>query len=139
MASRQCQICQEAQYKYKCPSCLLPYCSLACFKKHKENPCQKLTPHEETISMVLPERAFEVDETNWILGSEQLQLIAQSKAIRDALNDIELQKLVYKIGSCSNPEEELDKAMEREGFPQFTEMILSVVRSKNQTLQQPNT
>ncbi|XP_028557335.1 zinc finger HIT domain-containing protein 3 isoform X2 [Dendrobium catenatum] len=112
MASRQCQICQEAQFKYKCPSCLLPYCSLACFKKHKENPCQKLTPQEETT---------------------------QSKAIRDALNDIELQKLVYKIDSCSNPEEELDKAMEREGFPQFTEMILSVVRSKNQTLQQPNT
>ncbi|KAH0468909.1 hypothetical protein IEQ34_002141 [Dendrobium chrysotoxum] len=78
------------------------------------------------VSMVLPERAFEVDETNWILGSDQLQLIAQSKAIRDALNDIELQKLVYKIDSCSNPEEELDKAMEREGFPQFTEMAFSL-------------
>ncbi|KAL0926649.1 hypothetical protein M5K25_002889 [Dendrobium thyrsiflorum] len=75
------------------------------------------------VSMVLPERAFEVDETNWILGSDQLQLIAQSKAIRDALNDLELQKLVYKIDSCSNPEEELEKAMEREGFPQFTEMV----------------
>ncbi|XP_020599289.1 zinc finger HIT domain-containing protein 3 isoform X2 [Phalaenopsis equestris] len=131
MALRQCQVCKEAQYKYKCPSCLLLYCSSACFKRHKGNPCQKsLTPQEETISMVLPERTFEVDETNWILGSDQLQLIAQSKGIRDALNDVELQKLVYKIDSCSNPEEELDKAMEREGFPQFTEMILSSVSPK---------
>ncbi|KAL4375933.1 hypothetical protein GQ457_02G016320 [Hibiscus cannabinus] len=33
--SRQCQVCNQAQSKYKCPSCLVPYCSLACFKTHK--------------------------------------------------------------------------------------------------------
>lgn len=27
--------------KYKCPTCYIKYCSVACFKKHKETPCQK--------------------------------------------------------------------------------------------------
>ncbi|XP_058105426.1 uncharacterized protein LOC131248919 isoform X3 [Magnolia sinica] len=41
MGPRQCEVCKEAQSKYKCPSCLIPYCSLPCFKKHKEIPCAK--------------------------------------------------------------------------------------------------
>ncbi|KAL1216308.1 hypothetical protein V5N11_026787 [Cardamine amara subsp. amara] len=36
-----CEICKKVVSKYKCPSCLLPYCSLACFKNHKETPCAK--------------------------------------------------------------------------------------------------
>lgn len=135
MGLQQCQICQEAQSKYKCPSCLLPYCSLVCFKRHKENPCNKLAPREEKIIMVLPERSFEVDEATWILSSDQFQLIAESKSILDSLKDVELQKLVYKIDSSSNPEEELDKAMEVEGFLQFKENILSVVSPKEQAFE----
>ncbi|WRX09190.1 zinc finger protein [Theobroma cacao] len=45
--SRQCQVCNQAQSKYKCPSCLVPYCSLACFKRHKETPCTKPKSTEE--------------------------------------------------------------------------------------------
>ncbi|GKU86151.1 hypothetical protein SLEP1_g714 [Rubroshorea leprosula] len=29
-SSWQCQVCNEAQSKYKCP-CLIPYCSLPCY------------------------------------------------------------------------------------------------------------
>nr|GMD69104.1 zinc finger HIT domain-containing protein 3 [Ipomoea batatas] len=35
MGPKKCGVCEEAQSKYKCPSCLIPYCSLTCFKKHK--------------------------------------------------------------------------------------------------------
>ncbi|XP_078180345.1 HIT-type Zinc finger family protein isoform X3 [Carex rostrata] len=41
---RNCEVCKEVQFKYKCPACLTPYCSVACFKKHKENLCQKVQP-----------------------------------------------------------------------------------------------
>ncbi|XP_044901300.1 zinc finger HIT domain-containing protein 3 [Felis catus] len=30
-----CVICLEKP-KYRCPACRVPYCSLACFRKHKE-------------------------------------------------------------------------------------------------------
>ncbi|RVW79748.1 hypothetical protein CK203_058226 [Vitis vinifera] len=38
MSRRECKVCNEAASKYKCPSCLIPYCSLVCFKKHKGIP-----------------------------------------------------------------------------------------------------
>ncbi|KAF4620573.1 hypothetical protein D9613_000274 [Agrocybe pediades] len=39
----QCQVCLENDYKYTCPLCQLVYCSLACFKKHKEKDCGTTT------------------------------------------------------------------------------------------------
>eukprot|EP00122_Pirum_gemmata_P018366 Pgem_evm1s17197 len=35
----KCGVCNEQEFKYKCPKCKLRYCSLACFKIHKETPC----------------------------------------------------------------------------------------------------
>ncbi|PSR82242.1 hypothetical protein BD289DRAFT_341238, partial [Coniella lustricola] len=32
-----CGICDVDAGKYKCPRCALPYCSVACFRSHKEN------------------------------------------------------------------------------------------------------
>ncbi|CAO2177687.1 unnamed protein product [Urochloa humidicola] len=40
MGSGSCSVCKEARSKYKCPSCRTPYCSVICFKKHKEESCQ---------------------------------------------------------------------------------------------------
>ncbi|CAI7787170.1 unnamed protein product [Closterium sp. NIES-54] len=37
---QQCVVCQSQTAKYKCPTCLSPYCSVACCRKHKETPCQ---------------------------------------------------------------------------------------------------
>jgi hypothetical protein len=31
-----CGVCQSLSPKYKCPKCLVPYCSIACCKNHKE-------------------------------------------------------------------------------------------------------
>eukprot|EP01083_Nonionella_stella_P140881 432970_1 len=31
-----CEVCLENVHKYKCPACRCPYCSLACYKRHKE-------------------------------------------------------------------------------------------------------
>ncbi|KAH7875905.1 uncharacterized protein C8R40DRAFT_1043777 [Lentinula edodes] len=33
---RRCNICNEGEGKYSCSACFLPYCSVACYKKHKE-------------------------------------------------------------------------------------------------------
>ncbi|KAF2792467.1 hypothetical protein K505DRAFT_376025 [Melanomma pulvis-pyrius CBS 109.77] len=35
MAETLCGICKTEPKKYKCPTCAVPYCSLACFKLHK--------------------------------------------------------------------------------------------------------
>nr|XP_037868219.1 zinc finger HIT domain-containing protein 3 isoform X2 [Bombyx mori] len=38
--------------KYKCPTCMVPYCSVACYKLHKQNPCIKPpSPPKQTIGV----------------------------------------------------------------------------------------
>ncbi|KAJ3703225.1 hypothetical protein LUZ61_006930 [Rhynchospora tenuis] len=106
---RNCEVCKEAQFKYKCPACLAPYCSVPCFKKHKENLCQKSeTPVEQATKHT-----------------------AECKEIRDALKSKELQKLILRIDSSEEPEQELDNAMGGQSFHEFTEKILDIVNQKD--------
>ncbi|CED83374.1 Zinc finger, HIT-type [Phaffia rhodozyma] len=43
-----CQICKTNASKYKCSTCQVVYCSVPCFKKHKEESCSHLPPPSET-------------------------------------------------------------------------------------------
>ncbi|PIN19444.1 putative MYND Zn-finger protein/hormone receptor interactor [Handroanthus impetiginosus] len=131
MGTKKCEVCEEAQSKYKCPTCLIPYCSLACFKKHKEIPCTKPESiQEEKVysgSGTDDEKSCYVDEQNEVLQELQLQSIAASNEIRYSVKDKKLQKLIYDIDSSADPENELDNAMEDETFRLFTEKILSTI------------
>lgn len=43
LQSTLCAICTNVPSKYKCPKCKIPYCSLSCFKSHKDSPeCESL-------------------------------------------------------------------------------------------------
>ncbi|KAK9201387.1 hypothetical protein WN944_016589 [Citrus x changshan-huyou] len=138
--ARLCQVCNEAQSKYKCPNCFTPYKlrALKLIEKNilgviagtnasvmldSETPCAKPEPTEEKA--IFPEspveRPLNVDEPSQVLQKEQLESIASSSEIRDALQDESLQKLILGIDSSSNPEIELDKAMEVEAFRTFTD------------------
>nr|VDD40564.1 unnamed protein product [Brassica oleracea] len=52
-AAQTCGICERVVSKYKCPCCLVPYCSVGCFKKHKGKffslkiPCVKSSSTDE--------------------------------------------------------------------------------------------
>ncbi|KAG4188878.1 hypothetical protein ERO13_A08G193200v2 [Gossypium hirsutum] len=168
--SRQCQVCNQTQSKYKCPSCLIPYCSLACFKTHKETPCEKSesvkeksgTPSvnlgsndnaittsvkpESTNDAVPPSvepkssegrptasreflvgRKLEVEDPSEVLQIMQMQAIASSNDIREALKDEHLQKLISDIDSSPDALNELDKAMGLDVFRIFSDKILSAI------------
>ncbi|KAK7838395.1 uncharacterized protein LOC111998646 isoform X1 [Quercus suber] len=150
MGPRKCEVCNEALSKYKCPSCLVPYCSLVCFKKHKEIPCAKPVSSEEKprisglplMSQVtgdlspvpesLVERPLTAEQPGDVLQKLQLEAIASSSEIRDALKDGNLQKLIYNIDGSPDAENELDKAMGVEVFRTFTEKILSAASASSQ-------
>ncbi|KAI3973102.1 hypothetical protein MKX01_019760 [Papaver californicum] len=138
--ARNCEVCKDAISKYKCPSCLAPYCSLICYKKHKETPCSnQVTPHAETPSSnqvtshqnpcptLLPKRSLEVEEPKLILHERKLESIVLSNEIRDALKDEKLCKLISSIDSATNSENELENAMEMEDFRKLSEKILSII------------
>ncbi|KAL3696880.1 hypothetical protein R1sor_010956 [Riccia sorocarpa] len=134
----KCGVCIEADSKYKCPSCLTPYCSLSCYKTHKATPCTKSTPHpptNEDDAAQQPPRSFEEneDESGWRLRRAQLEAIAASDDIRRMLRDEELRKIIQRIDSSVTPEKDLDKAMEGEALKQFTEKVLAVINSEDKS------
>nr|VDD48637.1 unnamed protein product [Brassica oleracea] len=164
-AAPTCEICEKVVSKYKCPSCLVPYCSLVCFKKHKgklffnshlkKTPCAKpsaaeekpaaspakevsvvetkdvvvKTEHKPGASSAAKEvpvaRPITVEEEKYVVEKTQLEAIASSSEIKEALKDEALQKLISTIDSSSNPLQELDEAMGVEAFRVLTEKILS--------------
>lgn len=132
MGPRQCQVCNEAPSKYKCPLCLVPYCSLVCFKKHKEVPCVKPVSAED--QSIAPngspvDRPVFVGDQNEVLEKAQLEAIASSSEIRNTLNDEKLRSLICAIDSSPDPEIELDKAMEDEAFRILSSKISSIIGS----------
>ncbi|XP_038943582.1 zinc finger HIT domain-containing protein 3 isoform X2 [Rattus norvegicus] len=46
-----CVICSEKP-KYRCPACRVPYCSVACFQKHKEQCNSEARPVEKSPTVV---------------------------------------------------------------------------------------
>ncbi|CAH9073652.1 unnamed protein product [Cuscuta europaea] len=132
MGPRKCGVCDEAQSKYKCPNCVIHYCSLACFKKHKEIPCEKLISSSEgKLASTLP--ALNVDEPVYVhdqseeLKQSQFESLASSSEIREALRSEEIQKLICSIDSSKDAESELEKAMQKEEFHMLCQKILSAI------------
>ncbi|KAB2600582.1 zinc finger HIT domain-containing protein 3 [Pyrus ussuriensis x Pyrus communis] len=128
-----CQICNEARSKYKCPSCRAPYCSVPCFKKHKENPCALPVFSEEKPPTAGPEllveRPLVVEEPREVLQRPQLEATASSSEIHSALKDENLRKLILSIDCSPDAEKELEKAMGVDAFQIFTDKILSTIET----------
>ncbi|KAG4970442.1 hypothetical protein JHK85_036863 [Glycine max] len=103
MGPRQCQVCNQTQSKYKCPS--------------------------SAVSESFVEKPLVADESSEVLQKFQLEAIASSSEIRDALNDEALQELICRIDGSSNAENELDKAMAEEAFRLFTDKVMLYVAS----------
>ncbi|XP_013596365.1 PREDICTED: zinc finger HIT domain-containing protein 3-like [Brassica oleracea var. oleracea] len=157
-AAQTCGICEIVVSKYKCPCCLVPYCSVGCFKKHKEIPCVKPSSTDEKpatspakeVSVDVVEkteakasaacatkeaqvavaRPINVEEAKHAVKKTHLEATASSSEIREALEDEALQKLIASIDSSSNPLKELDEAMGEEAFRMLKEKILSNLSKK---------
>uniref|UniRef100_A0A2K5DAF5 Zinc finger HIT domain-containing protein 3 n=1 Tax=Aotus nancymaae TaxID=37293 RepID=A0A2K5DAF5_AOTNA len=52
-----CVICLEKP-KYRCPACRVPYCSVACFRKHKEQCNPETRRVEKKIRSALPTKTI---------------------------------------------------------------------------------
>ncbi|CAK9254907.1 unnamed protein product [Sphagnum jensenii] len=119
---KQCGICNNAESKYKCPCCLIPYCSVTCYQQHKEIPCVK------------PEPAASSDGKSFICLAMHAHPVCSSYDIRRMLRDQDLQSLIRKIDSAVNAEEELDKAMEGPAFREFADKILATINPEEHVL-----
>eukprot|EP00899_Mesostigma_viride_P021287 jgi/Mesvir1/2915/Mv13985-RA.1 len=131
-----CIVCVTAESKYKCPTCRALYCSVACYRKHKETPCsqvalpsQSAPPYAETRPQ--PPRWYndenDEDAVSVRLQQKQLQLLAENESIRRALRNKDLQKAIMDIDASISAEQLLDATMQGEAFKGFCERVLGVI------------
>ncbi|KAK6002388.1 hypothetical protein QM012_002026 [Aureobasidium pullulans] len=57
-----CGVCRQNESKYKCPSCQLRYCSIACFKQHKETHAND-PPRESFTQSIQPTQSAPSDSS----------------------------------------------------------------------------
>ncbi|GJP52320.1 hypothetical protein CLOM_g11445 [Closterium sp. NIES-68] len=147
-----CAVCRSQAAKYKCPTCLAPYCSVACCRTHKETPCQ---PREQPATAAAeagatapttadgrdsspsanpsssraqqPVRPFEEcedeDELSWRLPCRTLREIADDSALRQQLRDHDLQRLLLLIDKSPHPESALEAARSHPTFAKFLHQV----------------
>ncbi|KAL9256097.1 hypothetical protein AKJ16_DCAP15830 [Drosera capensis] len=133
--------------------CKAESCSLLCFKKHKgvcpsvqiaefhrEIPCVEPVLSEEKpvlqeqnpstkVSELLKERPIQVDQPAEVLQRVQLESIAASSEIRDALKNEDLQRLISSIDNSANASDDIDKAMGSDVFRIFADKVLSAANA----------
>ncbi|RUS25448.1 zinc finger HIT domain-containing protein 3-like protein [Jimgerdemannia flammicorona] len=125
-----CRVCEQNPSKYKCPNCTLPYCSLPCYKKHKETPCEKPVPSAQVPGKTKYSAASTAadEDSETALRDEQLRKLATSDKLRDFLRYPQIRALIAEIDGGADPEVLLDRARENDPvFAEFAEEALDTV------------
>ncbi|XP_060912233.1 zinc finger HIT domain-containing protein 3 [Labrus mixtus] len=133
-----CSVCSEQTPKYKCPSCRIRYCSLCCYKRHKDT-CvpveQPAPPHHEaertsnTEQWTVEDLLHEGDVVDKV-PLQRLQLLGQSKELRDLLCNPHLRRLLRSVDAADNKSDAMKAAMQEPLFAEFSDQCLRVVDDK---------
>ncbi|XP_076024670.1 zinc finger HIT domain-containing protein 3 [Genypterus blacodes] len=133
-----CSVCSEQTPKYRCPVCKIRYCSLDCYKRHKDT----CLPVHQSASSVREEAKAAVSTEPWSVDDllqddvidkvslEKLQLLGQSKELRDLLCNPHLRQLVRSIDSAEYKGDVMKTAMQEPLFVEFADRCLKIVEKE---------
>ncbi|XP_037605152.1 zinc finger HIT domain-containing protein 3 [Sebastes umbrosus] len=130
-----CRVCREQTPKYRCPACKIRYCSLVCYKRHKDTclPAEQSAPADpgatgsfntETWSV---EDLLHADDVTDKVPLQRLQLLGQSKELRDLLCNSHLRQLLSSIDSADSKDDAMKAAMQEPLFVEFSDRCLKIV------------
>lgn len=152
MQSKTCEVCKEACHKYKCPSCSTKYCSLSCFKAHKDDLCERETNRRKKDRLAENERksraislATKEPEEGEITESDSseksddedrisrkvLDKLGHSQELCSMLHNKHLQEMIKGIDASEDPEKLLGQAMQIPIFTEFVDECLRIVEPQN--------
>lgn len=123
-----CKVCEKEESKYKCPTCRAPYCSLICFKKHKETPCESSATVQEQQSRkeITPIGAPDEEDPSR-LTPHDLEKLVYSKEIHDFLEYPQLREIITKLDTSKQPEKDLDLIRAQDPvFDDFTKLLVDI-------------
>ncbi|KAG2228859.1 hypothetical protein BDF21DRAFT_400600 [Thamnidium elegans] len=123
-----CKICEKEESKYKCPKCRAPYCSLVCFKQHKEIPCEVSEPTNEvpTRKEITPIGAPDEEDPSRLTPND-LEKLMYSKEIHEFLEYPQLREIIKKLDCSNTPEKDLDLIRSQDSvFDDFTKKLVEI-------------
>ncbi|KAK8795275.1 hypothetical protein WA588_004123, partial [Blastocystis sp. NMH] len=119
-------VCSQEKAKYKCPACNVGYCSVGCYKKHKESCSASETPVAKTDKRDKQQLSSDDDDdgrtdiTGHLIPKENLQRIKESETIRELLNEPYIQKAILSVMESDDKEKRLN---ELKGNSEFSILI----------------
>ncbi|XP_068600220.1 zinc finger HIT domain-containing protein 3 [Brachionichthys hirsutus] len=135
-----CGVCEVETTNYRCPVCQIRYCSLGCYKRHKDTctPLEQPAPRgaKEAISTEqwnVEDLLKEEDVTDKV-PLERLQLLGQSKELKDLLCNPHLRQIICSVNTADNKSDAMKAAMQEPLFVEFSDQCLKVVESEEKTL-----
>lgn len=133
-----CGVCSEHVPKYRCPACRIRYCSVGCFKRHKDD--DSCHPVKESDSASSSSTAVTSAEQPWsvedLLGedsqtdkvpSQRLLQLGGSEALKGLLRNPHLRRLVMSVDSAEDKAKAMKDAMQEPLFVEFADQCLNII------------
>ncbi|KAJ8275794.1 hypothetical protein COCON_G00075460 [Conger conger] len=133
-----CSVCSEQTPKYKCPVCKIRYCSVSCYKNHKD----ECLPVKQTASPALaPDfKATHHCDGNWSVEDlldeddqsdrvplQRLKELGESKELKALLCNPHLRQLLLTVDQADNKADIMKVAMQEPLFVEFADQCLKIV------------
>ncbi|XP_073845076.1 zinc finger HIT domain-containing protein 3 [Musca autumnalis] len=134
----ECVVCHEVTNKYKCPKCGNQYCSLKCYKVHKDSPecVLKVNETESTKTMAFDDEeeptVHEPFKTEDTVPKEKLQMLSNSESLKNLLYNPHLRNLLTEIDTAPNAWKAIRAAMQEPLFLEFADECLKIVEPQNE-------
>ncbi|XP_026278634.1 zinc finger HIT domain-containing protein 3 [Frankliniella occidentalis] len=133
-----CNICNDGASKYKCPSCRIPYCSIPCWKKHKNDGCGDevvtITTAASLNNAAIPDAQkpkyiFPTEDT---VPPEKLQLLRDNMQLRNILSNPHVRTILSSLDNATNPSKHLHDAMQEPIFVEFVDECMKTLNPPTQ-------
>ncbi|EFB19428.1 hypothetical protein PANDA_012555, partial [Ailuropoda melanoleuca] len=147
-----CVICLEKP-KYRCPACRVPYCSVACFRKHKEQCNPETRPTEKKIRSAVVAKTIKPagnkgdcvlyssddeddgsvadflnsDEEEDRVSLQNLKNLGESAALRSLLLNPHLRQLMLSLDQGADKAQLMRTCMQEPLFVEFADCCLRIV------------
>ncbi|XP_053473991.1 zinc finger HIT domain-containing protein 3 [Ictalurus furcatus] len=134
-----CVVCSEKIPKYRCPVCRIRYCSLGCFKKHKnDDSCQPVKdvappapcPASSQSGVAEPwtvDDLLDEDSQSDRVPLQKLQLLGESKDLKTLLQNPHLRNLMLTVDSAEDKSKAMKDAMQEPLFVELANQCLQII------------
>nr|XP_015223121.1 PREDICTED: zinc finger HIT domain-containing protein 3 [Lepisosteus oculatus] len=137
-----CRVCSEVPPKYRCPACKIRYCSLGCYKKHKDGCVPvKVTGTDPGVSLShcglngtpdgegcwSVEDLLDEDDESDRVSFQKLKLLGESQDLRSLLRNPHLQQLLLTVDQAESKEGTMKRVMQEPLFVEFADRCLKIV------------